>query len=190
MNEILARYKKLKGYVAERKEEFDKFMQYIERETEWMTAPASTRFHLSKDMGLLEHSCNVAETMLRIKDTLAPEISDESCIIVALLHDLGKVGMPGSPLYLTNEPTEKQKRYGYPASTPYRFNNDMTYINVPIRSLYLALPNLRLSEDEVQAIAYHDGQYVDDNKSAATKECPLTLLLHYADNWSCFVLEK
>lgn len=46
-----------------------------------------------------------------------------------------------------------------------------------------------LSEIEVQAIIYHDGQYVDDNKSVATREEPLTLLLQYADNWSGFVIE-
>jgi len=42
-------------------------------------------------------------------------------------------------------------------------------LSVPIRSLYLILPYLPLTEEEVQAIAYHDGQYVDDNKSSAIK---------------------
>ena len=63
-------------------------------------------------------------------------------------------------------------------------------LSVPIRSLYLILPYLPLTEEEVQAIAYHDGQYVDDNKSSATKEEPLTLLLQYADTWSGFIIEK
>ena len=55
------------------------------------------------------------------------------------------------------------------------------------------VPNLcvyiKLSEEEVQAIVYHNGQYVDDNASVARKEEPLTLLLQYADTWSGFVLE-
>ena len=121
---------------------------------------------------------------------LAPEISDESCVIVGLLHDLGKAGVPGIPQYLVNEPTPKQKQYGYPASTPYRFNTDLTYLSVPARSLYLALPYLPLSETEAQAILYHDGQYVEDNRSVAKNEEPLTLLLHYADNWCGFIVEK
>ncbi|MGL4484259.1 MAG: hypothetical protein ACRCUS_04855 [Anaerovoracaceae bacterium] len=79
---------------------------------------------------------------------------------------------------------------GYPASVPYKFNTDLTYLSVPIRSIYLALQYLPLTEEEVQAIVYHDGQYVDDNKSVATKEEPLTLLLKYADTWSGFVIEK
>lgn len=187
--EVELRYKSLISHVNVRKEQFDRLLSFMENETAWMSAPASTKFHLCRQGGLLEHSVNVAEYMLKIKKAIAPEISDESCVIVALLHDLGKVGMPGNPQYIVNEPTEKQKQYGYGASFPYRFNNELTYLSVPIRSIYLALPFLTLSEEEVQAIVYHDGQYVDDNKSVATKEAPLTLLLQYADSWSGFVVE-
>ncbi len=187
--DLIKRYKILKGKVVTRKTEFNALCDFIENKTEWLKAPASTRFHLSKEHGLLEHSCNVAETMLKIKNVLSPETSDESCVIVALLHDLGKVGMPDNPQYLVNEPTERQKQYGYPAWKPFRFNNDLTYLSVPVRSLYLALPYLPLTEEETQAIVYHDGQYVDDNHSVAKNETPLTLLLQYADNWCGFVVE-
>lgn len=140
--------------------------------------------------GLLEHSINVAETILKVKAAIAPEITDESCVIVALLHDLGKVGMPGNPQYIRNEPSEKQKMYGYKPDYPYRFNSELTYLSVPVRSIYLALKYISLTEEEVQAIVYHDGQYVEDNRSCATHEKPLTLLLQYADSWSGFVIEK
>jgi hypothetical protein len=188
--DLVKRYNDLKEKVITRKTEFKALCDFIEDDTEWLTAPASTRFHLSKKYGLLEHSCNVAETMLKIKSVLAPELTDESCVLVALLHDLGKVGMPGNPQYLLNEPTDRQKQYKYPAWTPYRFNNDLTYLSVPVRSLYLALPYLPLTEEEAQAIVYHDGQYVDDNRSVAKHEVPLALLLQYADNWCGFVVEN
>jgi hypothetical protein len=187
--ELTKRYGALKEKVVARKEEFRALTDFMEQETSWLTAPASTRFHMCFEHGLLAHSVNVAETMLRLREALYPLIEEESCVIVALLHDLGKAGMPGMPQYLKNEPTERQRRAGYPASTPYRFNNDLTYLSVPIRSLYLALRYIPLSEEEAQAIAYHDGQYVEDNRSSATKEAPLTLLLQYADNWSSFVIE-
>ena len=188
--ELIKRYNALKDLVTTRKEQFRSLCDFIENKTEWMSAPASTRFHLSKKHGLLEHSCNVAETMLKLKQALTPDLPDESCVIVSLLHDLGKVGMPGEPQYLINEPTDRQRKAGYPAWAPYRFNNDLTYLSVPVRSLYLALPYLPLSDEEAQAIAYHDGQYVEDNRSVARHEVPLTLLLQYADNWCCFVSEK
>ena len=188
--DLQKRYETLKAKVVIRANDFADLMEFIENKTSWLTTPASTRFHLCRENGLLEHSVNVAETLLRLKDTLYPLISDESCVIVALLHDFGKVGMPGEPLYLKNEPTERQRRAGYGPTYPYSFNNDLTYLSVPIRSLYLALPFIELSEEEAQAIAYHDGQYVDDNHSVAKNERPLTLLLQYADNWCGFIVEE
>ncbi len=176
---VMQRYEELKKKVIRRKNEFDNLMTFIEGETSYLTAPASTKYHLCREGGLLEHSVNVAETMLKMKDVLAPGISDESCVIVALLHDLGKAGVPGAPQYLPNESP----------SIPYRINKDMVYLSVPVRSLYLAGSRFPLTEAEAQAIVYHDGQYVDDNRSVATREEPLTLLLQYADNWSGFVIE-
>lgn len=187
---VRERYETLKDKVVTRRVEWDNLTSFIETETSYLMAPASTKYHLCREGGLLEHSVNVAETMLTIKDVLAPEISDESCVIVALLHDLGKAGMPGNPQYLGNEPGDRQKAAGYPAVTPYRFNTELTYLSVPVRSLYLAGARFPLTEEETQAIVYHDGQYVDDNHSVAAKEEKLTLLLQYADNWSGFIIEK
>ena len=187
---VTERYEALKSRVIKRKTEFDSLINFMENETDYLSSPASTRFHLCRKQGLLEHSVNVAETMLKFREAVAPNIDEESCIITALIHDLGKVGMPGKPQYLENEPTPKQKQYGFPATIPYRINDELVYLSVPVRSLYLALPHITLSESEVQAVMYHDGQYVDDNKSVATKETPLLLLLQYADTWSTFVIEK
>ena len=183
MNELVMRYEALKENVSERWAEFAELMRFVETETEYLTAPASTKFHLCKEGGLLEHSVNVAENLLKIKNVLAPEISDESCVIVGLLHDLGKVGMPNHPLYLKNPPDSKWKQ-------PYYWNKDLVYLNVPIRSLYLIAPRFPLTEEEAQAIVYHDGQYVEDNRSVAMHEERLTLLLQYADTWSSMVVEK
>ncbi len=187
---VTERYEALKSRIVNRREEFDSLIKFMENETDYLSSPASTRFHLCRKQGLLEHSVNVAETMLKFREAVAPDIDEESCIITALIHDLGKAGMPGKPQYLENEPTPKQKQYGFPATVPYRMNENLIYLSVPVRSLYLALPHISLSESEVQAVMYHDGQYVDDNKSVATKETPLLLLLQYADTWSTFVIEK
>ena len=182
---LFERYESLKALVTERKAEFENLCEFVEKQTEYITAPASSRFHLCKESGLLEHSLNVAETMLKLKNTLAPEISDESCVVTALFHDLGKVGMPDNPMYVKNI-----GKNGKAPSIPYSCNNNMTYMSIPLRSLYFILPLFPLTPEETQAIMYHDGQYVDDNKSVATKECPLLFLLQYADSWSTFVIEK
>jgi len=99
------------------------------------------------------------------------------------------VGMPGNPQYLFNEPTEKLQMQWYKPEYPCRFNKNLTYLSVPVRSLNLTSKYIDLNEKEVQAIVYHDGQYVNDNRSVATQKEPLTLLVQYADSWIGFVLE-
>ena len=188
--DLTERYENLKSKVTARREEFSELMNFVENETEYLKAPASTKYHLCREGGLLEHSVNVAETLLKLKNILAPEISDESCVIVALLHDLGKVGMPNQPQYLKVEPSDKQKEHGLKPYPPYKFNTDLIYLSVPVRSLYLIGGRISLTEEEVQAIIYHDGQYTEDNKSVALREEKLTLLLQHADIWSSRVLEK
>ena len=186
------KYNYLKDLVtSDRKDSFLSLMNYIESNTEYLTSPASTKYHLCTEGGLLEHSVSVCITMIKIKKVIAPEISDEKCVIVSLLHDLGKVGYPGNPQYLKNEPTERQKQYGYGPTIPYRYNDNIVQMPHAHRSIYLILSNgFKLEPDECQAILAHDGQYVDDNKSYAHKEEKLTMLLHYADLWSCKFLEE
>jgi 23S rRNA maturation-related 3'-5' exoribonuclease YhaM len=97
---IQQRYDCLQNRITERKPQAQKLLDVLHNETTWLTSPASTKYHLNIEGGLLQHSIGVAETLLRIKNTLAPYISDESCIIVGLFHDVGKVGMPGKPYYV------------------------------------------------------------------------------------------
>ena len=179
------RYIALKDKIVERKRDFGAFIEMLETQTTWLTAPASTRFHLSEKKGLLKHSVSVAENLLKFRDLLAPEISDESCVIVGLFHDVGKVGMPGKPYYLPNPNHEKVKNRGI----RYIINRDLVHIDLPTRSLYLVAKYIPLNEDEIQAIRYHDGQYIAENRSVAHKEIKLTRLIQYADNWTGCVLE-
>jgi 23S rRNA maturation-related 3'-5' exoribonuclease YhaM len=78
----------------------NRFINMLRSETTWLNSPASTKYHMNREGGLLEHSIGVAETLLQIRAVLAPEISEESCVIIGLFHDIGKVGMPGKPYYL------------------------------------------------------------------------------------------
>ena len=179
-------YKGLIAKIGNRRKEAAEFENFLKTQTSWLTSPASTRYHLCKEGGLIEHSANVANTLLKLRRVLAPELSEESCVIVALYHDVGKVGMPGKPYYLPN-PDKWQVRY---RKIFYIINKSLTYMDIASRSLYLVSRYIPLSEEEAQAIRYHDGQYVDENKCVAHKESKLTLLLQYADNWCGEVLEK
>jgi hypothetical protein len=174
------RYRALCRKVVARQQPFREFIGVLEKETSWLSCPASTRFHLAEEGGLLKHSVGVAETLLRLRACLAPEISEESCVIVGLLHDIGKVGMPGKPLYLPNPDDWQRKNRGI----KYVYSDRVTAMGLAVRSLYLVAKYIPLSDAEAQAITYHDGQYIDDNHIVAQREEPLTLLLHYADYWT------
>lgn len=183
---IQDRYDELKKKVVKRKKQFDAFIGMLEKDTSWLTGPASTRFHLNKKGGLLEHSVGVAETLLVLREALTPEISEESCVIVGLLHDVGKIGMPGKPRYIknTNEWEIKNR------NITYKINPDEVHIGLAARSLYLIGKYIPLSDSESQAILYHDGQYIDANREAAHKETPLALLAHWADYWTVHIYEE
>ena len=179
-------YEELKEKVIKRKKQFDAFINMLEKETSWLTSPASTKYHLDKEGGLLEHSVGVTETLLRLRELLTPEISEESCIIVGLFHDVGKIGMPGKPRYLKNDNEWEVKNRGM----TYKINPKEVYMNLAARSLYLISQYIPLSDSEAQAILYHDGQYIEANREVAHKETPLTLLIHFADSWTAHVYEE
>ena len=183
---VINSYENLKQKVTLRREPFQTFIELLEGETTWLTSPASTRFHLSEEGGLLKHSVGVTETLIKFRDNLAPGISEESCIIVGLFHDAGKLGMPGMPLYLPNDNEWMVKNRGI----RYKINPNVVAMGLAVRSLYLVTQYIPLSDAEAQAIAYHDGQYIDDNKIVAHKEDPLTLLLHWADYWTAHIYEE
>ena len=183
---IRERYDVLRQKVVKRKKEFDSFINMLEKDSSWLTSPASTKFHLNKEGGLLEHSVGVAESLLKFRETFAPQISEESCVIVGLLHDAGKIGMPGKPRYIKNTDAWQIKN----RNMTYNINPDEVYMNLATRSLYLIAKYIPLSDTEAQAILYHDGQYVEGNKEVAHHEMPLTLLVHFADLWTATVYEE
>ena len=183
---VYEKYICLLKLVKERAEEVQGFNRFLSEKTNWLTAPASTRFHLAEEGGLLKHSVNVADTLLKIRTELMPELSIESCIITALFHDAGKAGYEGIPYYIENPDTWQVEN----RNRKYTINRDCPHMDIATRSLFLVSQYINLSPEEAQAIRFHDGQYIDENKSVAHREAPLTRLLQYADNWSSGVLEK
>jgi len=184
--ELMDCYEILKSKVTRRKDSFERFVAFLENETAWLTSPASTRFHLAEEGGLLKHSVGVANTLLQFRIMLAPWLPEESCVIVSLFHDCGKLGVQGKPLYLLNDNEWMARNRGI----RYKINPEVVPMGLAVRSLYLITKYIELSESEAQAIVYHDGQYIEENKIVAHKEEPLTLLLHWADYWTAHMYEE
>ena len=78
----------------------DKLLTYLLSEnSDFFTAPASTKYHSAYEGGLCEHSLNVYDCLkdylerARVKDVYGMDYPDESIAIVALLHDICKVNL-------------------------------------------------------------------------------------------------
>ncbi len=150
----------------------------------FFSAPASTRFHLCIEGGLLVHSINVTETALKLKKNLLPSFSDESVILCCLYHDAHKAtdGF-GNKTYIKNTADSPLKK-------PYLWNKKQMNFSGGQKSLLIISKFVSLTKDEMQAIAYHDGPYVPSWEDIKYDPYPLTLLIHSADVWSAWVLEK
>lgn len=149
-------------------------------------APCSGAKHLSKVGGLAEHSLNVYEIMTRLNKTLDAGYPEETIILCAILHDLGKMGDHDKPNYVPYIlKSGKQSE-----ATPYKTNPDLVYIDHEIRSLTIARQFISLTEEEEQAILWHNGLYGIFYRQIPGKETPLYLLLHMADMWASRVIEK
>lgn len=95
------RFEKLMQTISDRPG-FDRLMNYI-RKSDFYTAPASTRFHLSCEGGLLQHSLNVYDALIgrlekqqdgeyhyMVAGKSVASFSQGTLVVTALLHDICK----------------------------------------------------------------------------------------------------
>ena len=184
-------YGQLKAAIVKRKTEFDHFIDFLENRTSWLTAPADTKGPLACEKGLLIRSVSVAKQLLRIKDTIMPQLDEESAIIMALFHEVGKVGIEGKPLFIQEESNALGSSasalglsFSSRLSTPgtsgpsYTINNKLVHMSVGVRSLFLVSQYMLLSDDEAQAISYaSDTELLEGNLSPYTLALSTALMM-------------
>ena len=158
--------------------------------SDFFTAPASTRYHGSYPGGLLEHSLNVYDCLRdymsrpRVREVYGLDYTEESIAIVALLHDLCKVNF-----YV--ESTRNVKENGVWKAVPYYTIDDQLPYGHGEKSVYIASGYMRLTRDEAFAIRYHMGFSKDDpnDVGAAFAKFPLAIALATADLEASYFLE-
>ena len=135
----------------------------------FFTASCSAANHLAEPEGLLKHSLNVLDYARKLNVALDANIDDRTITIVALLHDLGKMGDHSKPNY-----TENILKGGKRSETkPYITNPDLSYIPHEVRSVAIAERFINLTEAEEFAILYPTGLYGDLRYIRSGKETPL-----------------
>ena len=152
-------------------------------------APCSSQFHLATKFGLVHHTRNVMETAERIGVALLGGAEynkiQESVIIAAGLHDLGKMGQFEKPLY-----NIKLLKDGSVGKIPFEQNKELLPVDHEIRSVAIASMFIDLTEEEQFAILYHNGLYGTVGRySLQSHETQLYLIVHTADLWCSRFLE-
>ena len=151
----------------------------------FFTAPCSGQYHLAKEGGLLEHSLNVLRLARNLDIALEAGIKDESIIIAALLHDLGKMGDHGKANYVDNILKDGKRS----AAKPYVTNSELIYLPHEVRSVMIAERYINLKEEEETAILWHNGLYGTFKYDISGKETPLYMIIHWADMWASRIVE-
>lgn len=164
----------------------DKLLAWIES-SDFFTAPASTRFHLSSPGRLLEHSLHVFERMKAIcanEATVTPgfnEPSMETIAVCGLLHDICKAN------FYAVEMRNRKNDQGRWEQYPFYVVDDKLPYGHGEKSVYIISGFMRLSREEAMAIRWHMGFSDNDFKGGgysvgnAFEKFPLAVLLHIAD---------
>lgn len=172
----------------------DALIEFLDN-SDYFTAPASTKYHGAYEGGLAEHSVNVLDCMLTLNDTLnkvygMPKDNLDSIIIVSLLHDLCK-----TDTYHTKELWRKDANGKWESYIGYVREPKLVMGHGP-KSIYIANTYIPLTEKEAQAILYHMGAYdvsdymTHNELGEAYSKNSLAYKLHTADMMATYVLEN
>lgn len=167
-------------------------LRYMDLETDFFTAPASTKYHGNYRGGLLEHSLNVYDALKKL-NSLFPDlnISEESIAICALFHDLCKANY-----YTESTRNVKDDATGKWSKVPYYTTDDQFPIGHGEKSVILLMKYIKLNDDEIYAIRWHMGGFDsatkggDYGESKAYENCPLAVMLHLADMMASYLMES
>lgn len=168
----------------------DKLLYKLEN-SDWYTAPASTEYHGAYPGGLVDHSLCVYHNLLSlIKTKQLTNISEESIIITALLHDLDKMNCYEQ--YVRNVPPSKEHP-SWTKEESYRKikNRDFRYGNHEQNSEYMVRQFIPLTIEESVAILHHMGGMAFDSSQVNIGQIydkyPLAMFLHLADMLSAYI---
>ena len=162
------------------REGMDKLIEFLEN-SDFFEAPASTRYHGCFKGGLLAHSMKVYE-ILKEKVKNAPidiNTSEETLIIVALLHDICKVN------FYKVDYRNAKNQFGEWEKVPYYTIEDTIPYGHGEKSVMMITEYMKLTVEEKYAIRWHMGlsepKELYGTLSVAFSKYPLALMLFEAD---------
>ena len=184
----------------------EELITWLDKNSDFFIAPASTYYHNSVKGGLLNHSLNVYKaakmllagaSMLAIEEKNIPSIQEESIIICTLLHDLCKTNF-------YHQIQKVWKDESLPSPQCWRkYNSYEIKDNFPLghgeKSVIQILHFIRLTPQEICAIRWHMGltdpgaylsPYLKNSMMDAMNNIPLVTLIAEADHFASFMMER
>ena len=174
------------------------FINWLETHTDFFDAPSSANYHGNHKHGLLIHSMNVYNVAKKILSGLSEinssfaNITNDSVIIAALLHDMCKVNFYNPcEKWRKNEMNQWESYQGYNISDSFPFGHGEKSV------LLLQMAGLEMTPQEMLAIRWHMGAWdggllTNDTKISynnAMEKNPLCIIIQCADNISSMTLE-
>ena len=170
----------------------DSLLDWLENESDFFVAPASTRFHGNHKYGLLEHSLNVYYALNElVKQFPHLNISEETIAVAALFHDLCKANY-----YVVSTKNVKDEATGVWHKEPFYKTDDQYPVGHGEKSVIILMKHMQLTDDEIYAIRWHMGGFDsavkggDFGSGKAYEICPFAVLLHLADMIASYLMEE
>ena len=162
------------------REGINELIEFIQK-TDFFKAPASTRFHGDHEGGLVEHSIKVYEILKhKVETNIEPiKVSEESLIIIALLHDLCKAN------FYKVDYRNAKNALGVWEKVPYYTVEDTIPYGHGEKSVMMITEYIKLTPEEKYAIRWHMG-YTEPKElynaiGATYTKYPIALLTFEAD---------
>lgn len=164
-------------------------LKFLHAETDFYTAPASTKYHGAEESGLVKHSLAVLENFWKVAPVFgyeATESNKESAAIACLFHDICKANF-----YKVSYRNVKDEETGSWYKAPYyTVDESLPYGSHGAKSVFLVMSHMLLTAEEAMAIHHHMGaygksSYEDCGKAYANSK--LAWLVHLADEAATYI---
>lgn len=168
-----------------------KFIEWLVEETDISTAPASTKYHMSREGGLVKHSINVMKRLIRLVQMEYGSIenspfSKETLAFVSLFHDISKVNFYEK--YVRNVKNQENGQWEQIESYRVKEPKDrFVYGSPEENSVYILSKFFDMSIEESSAIRWVEGYSNSNDPSTVASVFSLygmsnlAVLLHTAN---------
>lgn len=178
-SEFLARASAIK------RDGIDSLIGWLLNGTDFLVAPASTKYHGSHESGLVEHSLTVDSNLDRICLAFGLDVPEETRRIVALFHDICKVDFYQKVIKSKKKGTKANGKINWVDEAGYEIDDKMP-LGHGEKSVILLQRFIRPTLEEVMAVRWHMGLADTDYSTrqalnGAMSKYPLVCALHMAD---------